>query len=101
MRQRGFRVGQPHCTACQLIRVSSLGIFLRRLPVCVLNMRQVHDMYAGQRALYPVCFLTNGGGVTEQDKADQLASWLGVRVTAEHFCHDFLLGTPHVNRSCM
>ncbi|KAK9831392.1 hypothetical protein WJX81_000238 [Elliptochloris bilobata] len=37
----------------------------------------------GQRPLYPVCFLTNGGGVTEQAKADQLASWLGVRVTAE------------------
>ena len=35
---------------------------------------------AGQTPRYPICFLTNGGGVTEQQKADELSSWLGVRV---------------------
>lgn len=31
---------------------------------------------------YPVCFLTNGGGVCESHKAEQLASWLHVPVEA-------------------
>jgi ribonucleotide monophosphatase NagD (HAD superfamily) len=30
----------------------------------------------------PTCFITNGGGVTEAKKAEQLSSWLGVRVDA-------------------
>ena len=29
---------------------------------------------------YPICFLTNGGGVTEAQKAQQLSNWLGVNV---------------------
>ena len=37
-------------------------------------------MHAGQTPRYPICFLTNGGGVTEQQKADELSSWLGVQV---------------------
>ncbi len=35
---------------------------------------------AGQTPRYPICFLTNGGGVTEEQKADELSSWLGVHV---------------------
>ena len=38
--------------------------------------------YPGQRARYPVCFLTNGGGVTEERKAQQLSQWLGVKITS-------------------
>lgn len=34
----------------------------------------------GAQPLYPVCFLTNGGGVTERVKAHQLSEWLGVAV---------------------
>lgn len=37
-------------------------------------------MHAGQTPRHPMCFLTNGGGVTEQQKADELSSWLGVQV---------------------
>lgn len=35
---------------------------------------------AGEKPKYPVCFLTNGGGVTEQQKAEQLSGWLDVAV---------------------
>lgn len=34
----------------------------------------------GSRPRYPLCFLTNGGGVTERVKAHQLSEWLGVAV---------------------
>lgn len=34
----------------------------------------------GKKPKYPVCFLTNGGGVTEQQKAEQLSEWLDVAV---------------------
>ena len=36
----------------------------------------------GQRFKYPVAFLTNSGGYTEDRKADQLTDWLGVPITA-------------------
>ena len=35
---------------------------------------------SGQQPRYPVCFLTNGGGVTEAKKAEELSGWLGVAV---------------------
>ena len=38
------------------------------------------DVHAGRTPRYPICFLTNGGGVSEQQKADELSSWLGVQV---------------------
>lgn len=31
----------------------------------------------------PVCFMTNGGGVTEAKKAEELTSWLDVPVTED------------------
>lgn len=34
----------------------------------------------GQTPRFPVAFLTNGGGVTEEHKAEQLSQWLGVAV---------------------
>lgn len=34
----------------------------------------------GAKPKYPVCFLTNGGGVTEAQKAEQLSGWLDVAV---------------------
>ncbi|KAK9914891.1 hypothetical protein WJX75_001967 [Coccomyxa subellipsoidea] len=34
----------------------------------------------GATQKYPICFLTNGGGVTEAQKAQQLSNWLGVNV---------------------
>jgi hypothetical protein len=37
----------------------------------------------GEQPRWPLAFLTNGGGVTEARKAEQLTEWLGVRVTAE------------------
>ncbi|BDA43176.1 Haloacid dehalogenase-like hydrolase domain-containing 5 [Coccomyxa sp. Obi] len=39
--------------------------------------------HQGQTQKYPICFLTNGGGVTEAQKAQQLSDWLGVRI-GEH-----------------
>ena len=38
---------------------------------------------AGSEPKYPVCFLTNGGGMTEAQKAEQLSSWLDVSVTED------------------
>lgn len=35
---------------------------------------------AGKQPRFPLCFLTNGGGVTEADKAQELAGWLDVDV---------------------
>jgi len=32
---------------------------------------------------HPVCFLTNGGGVTEGQKARQLTELLGVKITEQ------------------
>lgn len=37
-------------------------------------------LHAGDKPKYPVCFLTNGGGVTEKQKAQQLSSWLDVAI---------------------
>ena len=37
----------------------------------------------GQAWKFPVCFMTNGGGVTEAYKAQQLSEWLGVQVHAD------------------
>lgn len=34
----------------------------------------------------PVCFLTNGGGVTEAAKAKELSSWLDVKVHENQAC---------------
>ncbi len=34
----------------------------------------------GEVPRYPICFLTNGGGVTEAMKARQLTKWLGVQI---------------------
>lgn len=39
-------------------------------------------LLTGQQPKYPVCFLTNGGGVLEATKAAQLSKWLGVQVAA-------------------
>jgi ribonucleotide monophosphatase NagD (HAD superfamily) len=35
------------------------------------------------RWAYPVVFLTNGGGVSESYKAEQLSQWLDVPVSGE------------------
>ena len=37
-------------------------------------------LHTGTKPKYPVCFLTNGGGVTEAQKAEQLSGWLDVAV---------------------
>ncbi|GAB4814223.1 hypothetical protein N2152v2_001269 [Parachlorella kessleri] len=36
----------------------------------------------GSKARYPLAFLTNGGGVSEERKAEQLSEWLSVHVIA-------------------
>lgn len=38
---------------------------------------------AGQRPRFPICFLTNGGGVLEATKAEQLSEWLDIHVQPE------------------
>ena len=42
-----------------------------------------HFCGEGQTPRYPICFLTNGGGNTEAQKATQLSQWLDVSVTAD------------------
>ena len=38
-----------------------------------------------------MCFLTNGGGVTEAHKAAELSDWLGISVGADQVSHDRVL----------
>ncbi len=44
-------------------------------------------LHAGAKPKYPVCFLTNGGGVTEAQKAEQLSGWLDVAVGVDQVAH--------------
>ena len=44
------------------------------------------NVHVGRTPQYPICFLTNGGGVTEQQKADELTSWLGIQVKENQAC---------------
>ncbi len=44
-------------------------------------------LHAGAKPRYPVCFLTNGGGVTEAQKAEQLSGWLDVAVGVDQVAH--------------
>ena len=48
--------------------------------VNLMRKRNICPVLEGQRPKYPVCFLTNGGGVTEEQKAEQLSGWLDVDV---------------------
>lgn len=53
----------------------------RSLPCARRYARRALQLCAGGAAWrYPVCFITNGGGVTEATKARQLSQWLGVPV---------------------
>ena len=45
---------------------------------------------AQDRPQFPVCFMTNGGGVTEAEKAEQLSEWLNVAVHANQVSVNFL-----------
>lgn len=60
------------------------------------------QLWRGNAWQYPVCFITNGGGVTEDTKAAQLSTWLGVPVhgnqvlpgpaaATKHGCENFTL----------
>lgn len=56
-----------------------------RCPTCLclcLPRSALAKLYTpdGSAPLYPLAFLTNGGGVTERVKAHQLSEWLGVAV---------------------
>jgi ribonucleotide monophosphatase NagD (HAD superfamily) len=42
--------------------------------------------HAGEKPKLPVCFLTNGGGVTEAQKAEELSGWLDVHVHENQAC---------------
>ena len=37
-----------------------------------------------------MCFLTNGGGVTEAHKAAELSDWLGVNIGADQVTREFV-----------
>ena len=52
------------------------------LPQAVRAMRALHRADT-LTPTYPIAFLTNGGGVTEQKKAEQLSNWLEIDVAAE------------------
>lgn len=55
-----------------------------RLPSFSAGCRAIAKLYkkGGEAPKYPVAFLTNGGGVSEERKAEQLSEWLGVHVKA-------------------
>ncbi len=50
---------------------------------------------AQDRPQFPVCFMTNGGGVTEAEKAEQLSEWLNVTVHADQVGVKYC-PTPHI-----
>ena len=50
------------------------------------------SVLAGHVTRFPVVFLTNGGGVTEDAKAEELSQWLGVRVRGNQVRPAALLG---------
>ena len=51
-----------------------------RFHGCPTLYSQLFPPFPGRKPKYPVCFLTNGGGVTEHQKAEQLSGWLDVAV---------------------
>jgi len=58
------------------------GVLVKGKKVLEQGRRALAKLYSsnGQTPRYPVCFLTNGGGVLEATKAEQLSSWLDVNV---------------------
>lgn len=58
------------------------GVLIRGRHTLLQAQRALAKLYTndGAQPRYPVCFLTNGGGVTERVKAHQLSEWLGVAV---------------------
>ncbi|KAL4440223.1 hypothetical protein ABPG75_003224 [Micractinium tetrahymenae] len=58
------------------------GVLIRGRHTLPQAQRALAKLYTsdGSRPRYPICFLTNGGGVTERFKAHQLSEWLGVAV---------------------
>eukprot|EP00210_Caulerpa_lentillifera_P005945 g5680.t1 len=67
------------------------GVLLKGGTVIPRADEAVQQLYESDRQTikYPVCFLTNGGGVTESQKANQLSSLLGVKITQDQvvLCH--------------
>ncbi|EIE22207.1 HAD-superfamily hydrolase [Coccomyxa subellipsoidea C-169] len=57
------------------------GVLIRGETVLGSAKKALQRLYTrGGEPCYPICFLTNGGGVTEAEKAQQLSAWLGVNV---------------------
>lgn len=70
------------------------GVLIRGkqvLPAAVRAMARLADR-AG-RWKYPVCFLTNGGGLSEAVRAAQLSQWLQLTVSVDQVRGD-LVDTP-------
>lgn len=60
------------------------GVLIRGKNVLPAAINAMKELYVpdGSTPKVPVAFLTNGGGVSEADKAKQLSNWLGVNVSA-------------------
>eukprot|EP00877_Chromochloris_zofingiensis_P014983 jgi/Chrzof1/9739/Cz04g14030.t1 len=56
------------------------GVLIRGKNVIPAAKEAMSKLWRGNAWQYPVCFITNGGGVTEDTKAAQLSTWLGVPV---------------------
>ncbi|GLI61622.1 hypothetical protein VaNZ11_004040 [Volvox africanus] len=60
------------------------GVLVRGKVVLPEGLEAVRKLTTSEgRWRYPVVFMTNGGGVCEERKAQDLTTWLGVRVTRE------------------
>jgi HAD superfamily hydrolase (TIGR01456 family) len=61
------------------------GVLIRGKHVLPAAQRALQRLYTadGAEPRLPLAFLTNGGGVTEAQKALQLSQWLGVHVEAD------------------
>ena len=61
------------------------GVLKRGKEVLPQAIRALQQLYTPNRQLarLPVAFLTNGGGVTERRKAEQLSDWLDINVSPQ------------------
>lgn len=82
LQRRGFSSGAGNPEGPSAFVFDIDGVLIRGGTVLPAARRALAKLYepGGEKPKLPVCFLTNGGGVTEATKAEELSSWLDVQV---------------------
>ncbi len=58
------------------------GVLVRGKTILPAAREAMKKLCKGGKWQVPVCFMTNGGGITEDEKAQQLSQWLDAPVEA-------------------